>query len=209
MASQKNAFHFELFRDQKLKDNRTQKQQQDVFVEEENVPEEDIFEKLDKNETKELDWNGFYNMKLKELRQKYPQKIHNEYTQMISEQWKIYKRNQQKTIKNQSIVKREEVKELVIQEEPQLVDLNVKQAAQFIEKLRESTIKLIIQGKQSINIEGELIIQAIQRNQNTIYVNAPQVQQQPQAKKFIFNKKVKTNEEDEDFVIENKFRVFL
>ena len=43
-------------------------------MEEENVPEEDIFQKLeDKNETtKELDWNGFYNMKLKELRQKYP-----------------------------------------------------------------------------------------------------------------------------------------
>lgn len=50
-------------------------------MEEENIPEEDIFEKLDKNETtKELDWNGFYNMKLKELRQKHPEKVHNEYT---------------------------------------------------------------------------------------------------------------------------------
>ncbi|CAD8171522.1 unnamed protein product [Paramecium octaurelia] len=125
---------------------------------------------------KKHDWQDYYEKQLSEIKSLYPNATHNELTSIISKKWKKAKKNFKffdqlaQQIKKEHINK---VSESVLNKDDILQKLQLKKESdQIIEKLRSSSIKLIL-NNQIHELKGETILDAINQNRLIIYLNHP------------------------------------
>ncbi|CAK83564.1 unnamed protein product (macronuclear) [Paramecium tetraurelia] len=125
---------------------------------------------------KKKDWKDFYEKQLSEIKSLYPNATHNELTSIISKKWKKAKKNLKYFDQLAQKIKKEPIKnnsESILNSDNNLENLQLsKESDQIIEKLRSSSIKLILNNLVH-EIKGETILDAINQNRLIIYLNHP------------------------------------
>ncbi|CAD8081594.1 unnamed protein product [Paramecium primaurelia] len=139
--------------------------------------------KINKND----DWKSYYNLRLKEIKLERPELKHNQMTYLISEEWKIIKKqfkkvplslNQDEDLLNKKKLKQikdnskfcQEIISFDKQECDSELDFNPFESAKFIENLRLKKFKLVI-NDLTYELPGIAIIEAINNDSILIYLN--------------------------------------
>ncbi|CAK94922.1 unnamed protein product (macronuclear) [Paramecium tetraurelia] len=248
---------FELFKDKKFKQIPSLKlvkveqpiHQEQIFNE---SSAEDIFEQMGNKETnqdkliqankeskvnKNDDWKSYYNSRLKEIKLERPELNHNQLTQLISEEWKMIKKqfkkapqpsNQDEDVLNKKKIKQNKDKSKFCQEviyEKQEsdgeLDFNAFECAKFIENLREKKFKLVI-NDLTYELPGTAIIEAVENDSVLIYLSENNNNNNTNTAYGTPNEKVNANLEEigsdseqsickgnDDFILQNNIRSFL
>ncbi|CAD8090286.1 unnamed protein product [Paramecium sonneborni] len=199
---------FDLFKDKKFKQIPSLKlvkvdkpnYQEQIFNE---SSAEDIFEQMgnkvtdqdqqkntnqESNNIKNDDWKSYYNSRLKEIKIERPELNHNQMTQLISEEWKFFKKQFKKVPQStnqddQVLIKRKlkqnkenfkfcQEKLIEKQEESDdgELDFNPFECAKFIEDLKQKKFKLVI-NDMTYELQGNAIIEAVHNDSVLIYLS--------------------------------------
>ncbi|CAD8070299.1 unnamed protein product [Paramecium primaurelia] len=249
---------FELFADKKFKQIPSLKL---VKVEQTNHKEqifnessaEDIFEQMGNKESnqdqlkkvnkeskvnKNDDWKSYYNSRLKEIKLERPELNHNQLTQLISEEWKMIKKQFKKVpqptnnvvedVQNKKKIKQNKdnskfCQEIIYekQESDSELDFNPFECAKFIENLRSKKFKLVI-NDMTYELPGTAIIEAVDNDSVLIYLTENNNNNNTNTAYGTPNEKVNANLEDigsdseqsickgnDDFILQNNIRSFL
>ncbi|CAK86954.1 unnamed protein product (macronuclear) [Paramecium tetraurelia] len=260
-SKQKEMFcsQFDLYKDKKFQFIPSLKQ---VKVEESNHPQllfnessaEDIFEQMGNQASNQVqikeanrenkikkndDWNAYYNLRLKEIKLERPELTHNQMTQLISEEWKIikkqFKKYPQSLNPDEEPICKKRIKsikdtqkfsqEIMFQKQESEVELdfNPFQCAKFIENLRSKKFKLVI-NDITHELPGIAIIEAVDSDSVLIYLNqntnnnntyTNTTQGTPNEKVNAILEDIGSDSElsickgNEDFILQNNIRSFL
>ncbi|CAD8103345.1 unnamed protein product [Paramecium sonneborni] len=248
---------FELFKDKKFKQIPSLKL---VKVENPNYKEqifnessaEDIFQQMgnkDNNQNQQIninqeskiskydDWKSYYNSRLKEVKLERPELNHNQMTQLISEEWKLLKKQFKKaplfSNQDEEVISKRKLKqfkdnskfcsEIIIekQESDGELDFNPFECAKFIEDLRLKKFKIVI-NDLPYELPGNAIIEAVNNDSVLIYLNQNNNNNNTNTVNGTPNEKINPNLENilsdseqsicrgnDDFILQNNIKSFL
>ncbi|CAD8089497.1 unnamed protein product [Paramecium sonneborni] len=201
-----------------FEDESNQSIAEDIFQQMGNTIDEKEPLKLNINSNGNDNWKTFYAFRLNQLKPIRLDLNHNELTQLISEEWKKIKiKNIKKSdiipiqkINRQKIAKGKNQQPKFSHQKKQLLQ-NENQSSnnKFLENIKETSFKIIINGK-SYELLGDTLVKAIQNKTNEIFLQDNENESICfESSSDYYSHTFMTEKDDDNLVIENKLNSFL